>query len=181
MNQRLKLFVPVTFFLVMAGLLLFALTRDPNKVPSALLDKPMPAFSQPGLFADGEQSMFTQEDLLGGLVILNVWGSWCPPCHAEHPFMMDVSEQQPDITFVGVSYDNSIEEDRAFLRQKGNPFDLSLVDMGGSLRIDLGVTGAPETFLIDEEGVIVHRHIGEINYRVWDRDFKPLLARLRNE
>lgn len=181
MNQRTKLFVPVAAFLVLAGLLLFALSRDPNDVPSALLDKPMPEFTQPALFPDRGQTEFTKADLLGDIVILNVWGSWCPPCHAEHPFLMDISEQESDITFVGVSYDYSIEEDRAFLEEKGNPFDLSVVDLDGSLRIDLGVTGAPETFLINAEGVIVHRHIGEINYRVWERDFVPVLAELRQD
>ena len=181
MNNRTKLFIPVGFFLAMAGLLLFALSRDPNVVPSALLNKPLPQFTQPALFAGqpGVQDSYSTEDLLGNITVLNVWGSWCPPCHAEHPFLMDVSEKEGDITFVGVSYDYSVEPDREFLNEKGNPFDHSIVDFDGSLRLDLGVTGAPETFLIDPNGVVIHRHIGEINYSIWSERFMPLISQLR--
>lgn len=177
MNKRLKLFIPVTLFVVMAGFLLFGLSRDPNTVPSALVDHPFPEFSQPGLYP--EQGTVTRADLAGDILIVNIWGSWCIPCHVEHPFLVDLSEREGDITFVGISYDDSIEEDRLFLEERGNPFDVNIVDLDKSLRIDLGVTGAPETFLVDRNGMILYRQIGAIDSTIWKEKFQPLLAQIR--
>ncbi|MBT5485151.1 MAG: DsbE family thiol:disulfide interchange protein [Gammaproteobacteria bacterium] len=177
MNRRVKLFIPVALFLTMAGFLMFGLTRDPNVVPSALVDKPFPEFSLPSLYA--EQGNFSREDILGEILIVNIWGSWCIPCHIEHPFLLEMSEKEPDITFIGISYDDSIAEDRLFLEERGNPFDRNVVDSGSSLRIDLGVTGAPETFLVDQNGMILYRHIGAIDRAVWDDTFEPLLEQIR--
>jgi len=156
---------------------MFGLTRDPNVVPSALVDKPFPEFSLPSLYA--EQGNFSREDILGEILIVNIWGSWCIPCHIEHPFLLEMSEKEPDITFIGISYDDSIAEDRLFLEERGNPFDRNVVDSGSSLRIDLGVTGAPETFLVDQNGMILYRHIGAIDRAVWDDTFEPLLEQIR--
>ena len=176
-KRRFKLFIPVVFFLSMSGLLLFGLTRDPNVVPSALVDRPLPEFSQPSLYR--ELGVFTSSQFMGEILLLNIWGSWCLPCHLEHPFFLDIRENESDITLVGISYDDSMEEDRLFLEEKGNPFDFNIVDLGGSLRIDLGVTGAPETFLVDQNGMILYRHIGAVDYVVWNDHFLPLLERIR--
>jgi len=177
MNRRLKLFVPVVVFLAMAGFLLFGLTRDPNVVPSALVNRPLPEFRHPSLFP--ELGEYTNKDFAGEILLINIWGSWCPPCHVEHPFFITLSESDRDFTFVGVSYDYSMVEDREFLADKGNPFDYNLVDLDGSLRIDLGVTGAPETFLVDQQGTILYRHIGAIDASIWEEKFEPLLAAIR--
>ena len=177
MNRRMKLFIPAAVFLLMAGFLMFGLTRDPNVVPSALVNRPLPQFTQPSLFP--EQGEYSTEDFLGDILLINIWGSWCPPCHEEHPFFLEVVANEPDITFIGVSYDYSMEEDREFLAEKGNPFDYHVVDLDGSLRIDLGVTGAPETFLVDQDGMILMRHIGAVNATVWREKFVPLLEQIR--
>lgn len=177
MNRRLKLFIPVLIFLMMSGFLLFGLTRDPNVVPSALVDHPFPQFSQPSLYP--EQGGYSTEDFLGDILLVNIWGSWCPPCHIEHPFFLEISETQSDITFIGISYDYSMVEDRLFLEEKGNPFDHNVVDLDGSLRIDLGVTGAPETFLVDQNGMILLRHIGAVDATIWKEKFEPLLDQIR--
>jgi cytochrome c biogenesis protein CcmG/thiol:disulfide interchange protein DsbE len=177
MNKRLKLFIPVAVFITMAGFLLFGLTRDPNIVPSAMVDKPLPEFSLPGLYP--ESGEFSRADIVGDILIVNIWGSWCLPCHIEHPFLLEMSEKDPSLTFVGISYDDSMAEDRLFLEERGNPFDYNVVDLGGSLRIDLGVTGAPETFLVDANGMILYRHIGAIDSITWKNTFEPLLAQIR--
>lgn len=177
MNKRLKLFIPVGIFFLMAGFLMFGLTRDPNVVPSALEGRPLPQFTQPSLFAD--QGEYSADDFVGEILLMNVWGSWCIPCHVEHPFLVEISERESDITLVGISYDYSMAEDRLFLEEKGNPFDFNVVDLDGSLRIDLGVTGAPETFLVDRNGMIVYRHIGAIDATVWREKFEPLLEQIR--
>lgn len=177
MNRRLKLFIPVVFFLAMAGFLMFGLTRDPNLVPSALVDSPLPEFSLPSLYTD--LGTYAREDVVGEILIVNIWGSWCIPCHVEHPFLLEMSEKESDITFLGISYDDSIEEDRLFLEERGNPFDFNVVDFGSSLRIDLGVTGAPETFLVDQNGMILYRHIGAIDRTIWNDTFEPLIDQIR--
>ena len=176
-NKRTFLFIPIMAFVIMAGLMFFGLKRDPGQMPSAMVDKPFPEFSQPGLLQP--QTVFTKDDLLGKILVVNIWGSWCPPCHVEHPFLLDISEQESDITFVGISYDYSTEEDKLFLEEKGNPFDINVVDLDSSFRIDLGVTGAPETFLVDSNGMILHRHIGAIDITVWNESFAPLIEQIR--
>lgn len=177
MNRRVKLFVPVVVFLAMAGFLLFGLTRDPNVVPSALVNHPLPAFRQPSLYP--ELGEYASDDFAGKILLINIWGSWCPPCHVEHPFFLEISGRDRDFTFVGVSYDYSMVEDREFLEDRGNPFDYNMVDLDGSFRIDLGVTGAPETFLVDQNGTILYRHIGAVDASIWAEKFEPLLAQIR--
>ena len=177
MNKRVKLFIPVAIFLVMAGFLLYGLGRDPNTVPSALVDRPLPEFTQPSLYP--ELGEYSSGDFLGRILLVNIWGSWCPPCHLEHPFFLEISETEDDITFIGISYDYSTVEDREFLAERGNPFDFNVVDLDGSLRIDLGVTGAPETFMVDQQGMILYRHIGAIDADVWNDKFVPLLRQIR--
>jgi cytochrome c biogenesis protein CcmG/thiol:disulfide interchange protein DsbE len=144
MNRRLKLFIPVVIFLIISGFLMFGLTRDPNIVPSALIDQPLPVFAQPSLYP--EQGEFSNDDFIGSILLVNIWGSWCPPCHLEHPLFMELSESEQGITFVGISYDYSMEEDKLFLEEKGNPFDYNVVDFDSSLRIDLAVLAAFLTF-----------------------------------
>jgi cytochrome c biogenesis protein CcmG, thiol:disulfide interchange protein DsbE len=180
MSNRAKLFLPGVFFLVMIGLLLFGLSdgRDPNHVPSALTNRPLPEFTRPDLFDPNAVVSSTQ--LRGGVFLVNFWGTWCPPCHAEHPYLIEISEREPDITFVGVNYtEDDPELAREFLRERGNPFKLNLSDADGSLGIDFGVTGAPETFVVDSTGTIRYRHVGEINNTVWAEVFEPLIAQIQ--
>jgi cytochrome c biogenesis protein CcmG/thiol:disulfide interchange protein DsbE len=92
---------------------------------------------------------------------------------------VEISEREKDITFVGVNYKDDAEAAREFLGERGNPFKLSLIDAKGSLGIDFGVAGAPETFLVDQSGTIRYKHVGVIDNRVWDEVFVPLLAELR--
>jgi cytochrome c biogenesis protein CcmG/thiol:disulfide interchange protein DsbE len=179
MNNRLKLFIPIVFFLAMIGILLYGLSdgRDPNAVPSALVNRPLPVFSEPDLF-DASVNI-SSEQLKGGITLVNVWGTWCPPCHAEHPYLVEISERETDITFVGVNYRDDTEQARAFLDERGNPFKFNLADEDGSLGIDFGVAGAPETFLIDASGTIRYRHVGMIDNKVWAETFEPLIEQIR--
>lgn len=177
MSNRAKLFIPAVFFVAMLGLLLFGLGRDPNLVPSALVNRHLPEFAKPDLF--DVDNIISSEQLQGGLFLINVWGTWCPPCHVEHPYLIEISERETDITFVGVNYRDDSELAREFLNERGNPFKLSIADVNGRLGIDLGVAGAPETFLVDATGTIRYRHVGGIDNKVWDKVFVPLLEQLR--
>jgi cytochrome c biogenesis protein CcmG/thiol:disulfide interchange protein DsbE len=177
MSNRMKLFLPIAFFVVMLGLLFHGLGRDPNQVPSALVNRPVPEFSKPDLF--DESKSVTSEQLKGGIFIVNVWATWCPPCHVEHPYLVEISEREKGVTFVGVNYKDDVAAAREFLEQRGNPFKLSLVDLDGHLGIDLGVAGAPETFIVDATGTIRYRHVGVIDNKIWADIFEPILAQIR--
>jgi cytochrome c biogenesis protein CcmG, thiol:disulfide interchange protein DsbE len=177
MNKRAKLFIPVSFFMLMLALLLFGLGRDPNQLPSALINSPLPEFTLPALLEAGES--FSKEDLLGGITIVNVWATWCPPCHVEHPYLMEISERETDITFVGVNYKDDGDAAREFLDEKGNPFQFNIVDYDGKFGIDLGVSGAPETFLVDATGTIRYKHVSVVDNTVWAEIFEPLIAQIK--
>jgi cytochrome c biogenesis protein CcmG/thiol:disulfide interchange protein DsbE len=177
MSNRAKLFIPGFFFVSMLGLLLFGLFRDPNLLPSALVNRPLPEFSRPDLF--DETAVITSDMLKGGVFLVNVWATWCPPCHVEHPYLVEISEREPDITFVGVNYKDDPKLAREFLDERGNPFKHSLVDADGHLGIDLGIAGAPETFLVDATGTIRYRHVGVIDNKIWDEVFEPILEQIK--
>lgn len=177
MSNRAKLFIPAVFFVAMLGLLFYGLGQNPNQVPSALVNRALPVFSLPDLF--DTNGVVGSEQLKGGIYLVNFWATWCPPCHAEHPYLVEISEREKDITFVGVNYKDDVAAAREFLGERGNPFKLSVVDATGGLGIDFGVAGAPETFLVDQSGTIRYKHVGVIDNRVWDDVFVPLLAELR--
>lgn len=177
MSNRTKLFIPGLFFVLMLGLLFYGLHQNPNLVPSALLNRPMPEFSKPDLFDPTKE--VSSEQLLGSVVLINVWATWCPPCHIEHPYLVEISEREKDITFVGVNYKDDGELAREFLDERGDPYKFSLTDVDGRLGIDLGVSGAPETFLVDASGTIRYRHVGVIDNEVWAEIFEPLLEQIQ--
>ena len=181
MNKRVLLLIPGVFFVAMLGLLLFGLGRDPNMVPSALVNRPLPEFSLPGLELDQTENnlVIASEDLKGGISIINFWATWCPPCHVEHPYLVEISQQEQDVTFIGVDYKDDLEEARLFLEEKGSPFEKIIVDLDGSLGIDFGVAGAPETFIVDSFGMIRYRHVGVINHQIWEETFEPVISRIK--
>ena len=181
MNNRVKLFIPAAFFIVMLSLLWYGLEkgkeRDLSLLPSALINRPLPEFSKPDLFDPAKT--IDSSMLRGSIFLVNVWATWCPPCHAEHPYLMEISERESDITLVGINYKDDVEDAREFLDERGNPFTYSLIDPDGHLGIDMGITAPPETFIVDTNGTIRYRHVGEINNRVWQETFLPVLEQLR--
>ena len=180
MNKRALLIFPVVFFILMLVLLLFGLGRNPSMVPSALVNRPLPEFLLPNLELDATQSLtkIASEDLIGGISIINFWATWCPPCHIEHPYLVEISEQEQDLTFIGVNYKDNLDEARLFLEEKGSPFEKIIVDFDGSLGIDFGLAGAPETFIVDGLGMIRYRHVGVINHQIWEENFMPVISRI---
>ncbi len=181
MNKRTILLIPGVFFISMLGLLLFGLGRDPNMVPSALVNRPLPDFSLPSLELNlmQEAIQISSEDISGGVSIINFWATWCPPCHIEHPYLVEISEREQDLTFIGVNYKDDLNEARLFLEEKGSPFEKIIVDLNGSLGIDFGLAGAPETFIVDSLGVIRYRHVGVINHQIWEETFEPVISQIK--
>ena len=149
----------------------YGLKNDPQELPSALLGKPFPAFEQPAL--GDPQRLLTRKDLLGKPALVNVWATWCPTCYVEHPYLVDVAQQ--GVRIIGVNYKDKRDKALQYLADLGNPYREVIVDQRGDFAMDLGVYGAPETFLINPQGRIVLRFAGEFNQSVWQERFLPLI------
>ncbi|WP_437884291.1 DsbE family thiol:disulfide interchange protein [Pseudomonas sp. LRF_L74] len=175
--KRLVLLIPLLLFLGMAVLLYRGLFHDPSELPSALIGKPLPAFSLPDL--KEPQRLLTQDDLKGRPALINVWATWCPTCKAEHQMLNRLAET--GVVIHGVNYKDDSEAARKWLADYKDPYQRNVVDNDGSLGLDLGVYGAPETFLVDAQGIIRHKYIGAIDERVWREELAPLYQALESK
>jgi len=173
---RVKLFVPLVLFLGLAALLYRGLSLDPQELPSALIDRSFPVFELPRL-DDG--TLVTARDLVGEVALVNVWATWCIACRVEHPYLTRLAEEGMPI--FGVNYKDEDQAARDWLQRYGDPYRFSISDPLGRLGLDLGVYGAPETYLIDARGVIRYRHVGVIDERIWTSRLLPLVEAIRAE
>ena len=174
--RRVLLLLPLLVLMALGVLFFRGLSLD-DSVPSALISKPFPAFSLPAL--EEPDTVLTEDILKGQISLVNVWGTWCPTCYAEHPYLVDLSKR--GVVIFGMNYKDEDAKALNWLAELGSPYRINFVDADGRLGIDLGVRGAPETFLVDQHGVIRYKHEGDINERVWKDVFEPLLAELKKE
>ena len=173
---RASRLLPLAGFVVLAGILYLGFTlRDPTLLPSALVGQPFPGFDLPTL--DSPPRRATQADFAGQVRLVNVWATWCPTCLAEHGELNRI-RRETGLSIIGVNYKDDPDEARAWLDRHGDPYDFNVVDAAGDLGVDLGVYGAPETFLVDAGGVIRYKRVGEVSRGVWDEEIAPLVARL---
>jgi cytochrome c biogenesis protein CcmG/thiol:disulfide interchange protein DsbE len=156
---KAKFLVPLFLFLMLAGFLAFGLKLDPREVPSPLIDKPAPAFRLAQLHAP--EQMLSASDLRGQVWLLNVWASWCAACRQEHPVLVALSKTG-QVPLIGLNYKDERSAALDWLAKLGDPYVRSVVDADGRVGIDYGVYGVPETFVIDKQGVIRHKHIGPV-------------------
>jgi cytochrome c biogenesis protein CcmG/thiol:disulfide interchange protein DsbE len=134
---------------------------------------PLPAFNLQGLY--DESQFYSRDDLLDGdFMLINVWASWCAACKSEHGFLTRLQHQGIDI--IGLNYRDERKPALSMLKDLGDPYQAIIYDIHGSLALDLGVIGAPETFLISPAGEIVHRFSGVLDKQIWDKQFVPLLV-----
>ncbi len=181
-RQRLMLFIPLAIFFVLGLLFWRGLSLDPNYMPSALLNKQVPAFDLPVLKAQENPvglERANQNLLKGQVSLLNVWATWCITCREEHEFL--VTLKQSGVPIFGINYKDRDADAEAWLSRLHNPYVFSVVDSDGHLGMDLGVYGAPETYLIDKRGLIRYKHIGDVNKQVWETTLKPLMDKLQRE
>lgn len=171
--------IPLLVFVALVALLAVGLTMDPSKVPSPLIDEAAPAFTLPELERPGEQ--FTDERFRQHEVALfNVWASWCVACRKEHPVLMRLARENR-VPVYGLNYKDEREAALGWLDRRGDPYRASAFDKQGQVGLDWGVYGVPETFVVDDEGVIRYKHIGPISERDWREDIRPVVERLRND
>ncbi len=175
---KLIRFLPLILVIALGVVLYRGLSLNPQDMPSALVGKAMPNFSLSSL-NDGNKTV-TQADLVGDIVLLNVWATWCPTCKYEHPYLVDIAKD-PQVKLYGLNYKDERDAAQKWLRFYEDPYVFSIFDKEGTLGLDLGVYGAPETFVIDHHGIIRKRFAGAIDTRVWRREFEPLIAQLIEE
>lgn len=164
-------FLPLIGFIALAILLASGLGKNTEDLPTALAGKPLPPMQLPSLLRKGnvvDNSLFD-----GRWTLLNVWATWCPTCHVEHPYLLKLAQR--GVAIVGLDYKDEDEAAKNYLANLGNPYVEVPVDASGSYGLNLGVYGAPETYLISPQGDIVLRHVGEMNERVWQAKFLPLM------
>ena len=187
--RKVLYFVPLAAFLALTVFLLSGLFSDPRERDSASLNKPLPQFALADLMQP--DVIWNAEKLKGETYLLNVWGTWCPTCNAELGYLTELRQQ--GVKIIGLYYE--LPRDPAFdapfdlavlqkdvqlkLEQQGNPYQFNILDLERSLSLDLGVSGAPETFIIDAQGIVRAHHIGDINPHVWRTKLAPLYQQWR--
>lgn len=169
-SWRIALYaVPLLAFAGLAVLLGSRLGTDPTELPSARIGKPLPEFRLSSL--KSPERVLTSADVKGQVVILNVWATWCISCQMEHPVLMQMAAE--GVPLVGINYKDYRESAQKYLELHGDPFRFTVFDEKGDLGLDLGVYGAPETYLLDKSGSIRYRYIGVLDPDKWTRELKP--------
>lgn len=168
----LKYLVPVGLFAVLIGFMYFGLGRDKQTLPSPLIGKSAPVFELPRL--DDPSQMFSNGEFAGKPYVLNVWGTWCAGCRQEHGALLEIA-RRGEVPIVGLNWNDDRAQALQWLQQLGDPYVVNAFDGEGRVAIDWGVYGAPETFLIDASGKIIHKHIAPITVQIWEQDFLPRL------
>lgn len=170
-----KFAIPLVFFILLVAFLAIGLRHDPHEVPSPLIDKRAPAF-QLAQLRDPSRT-FSAADMRGKVWLLNVWASWCVTCRDEHPLLLQYARSGA-LPIYGLNYKDKREDALSWLGQLGDPYVLSVSDNDGRVGIDYGVYGAPETYLIDRDGVIRFKQIGPVTPDIWQKTILPLAQQL---
>jgi cytochrome c biogenesis protein CcmG/thiol:disulfide interchange protein DsbE len=177
--RKLAFFIPFVLFIGLSVFLFSGLFSNPMERESSVIGRPVPDFALPDL--QQPEQIWTAEKLKGQAYLLNVWGTWCVTCNAELAYLTELRKQgvkivglyyqQPTDAAFGEVFNLSVlqQEVTLKLQQQGNPYQWNILDKDRTLIFDLGVTGAPETFLVDASGVIREHHIGDINPQLWQQ------------
>ncbi len=169
-----RFWIPLIVFAVLCVVFGVALKRAPEKefVASALIGKPAPEFKLPSLMQPG--TTVDSSAYKGRWVLVNVWGTWCYECRNENPMLLNIKKQNK-VFIVGLNYKDDDDAARKWLAQYGNPFDVIGTDPQGRAAIDYGVYGAPESFLVNPQGIIVHKVVGVISPDTWQKTLLPMI------
>jgi cytochrome c biogenesis protein CcmG/thiol:disulfide interchange protein DsbE len=174
-SRALRYLLPLAVFLVLAFFLFRGLYLDPREVPSPLVGKPVPDFRVPVL--NQPDRVLAAAELRGKVYLLNVWGSWCVSCREEHPVLVEFAKKGL-IPLYGLNWKDKTEDATAWLKRYGDPYVASGVDRDGRVAIDFGVYGAPETYLVDREGIIRFKQTGPLTWKVIEDKILPLMAKM---
>ncbi len=176
--KKFFILIPLISFLALLGYFAHGLKKDPSAIPSALLNRPVPVFELPPI--QGFNEGLSTDTLKGRVSMINIFASWCVGCAIEHPVLVDIAVQG-DILITGINWKDKPGDGTAWLKRHGNPYAFIGDDTDGRVAIDFGITGAPETFIVDKKGVIRYKQVGPITADIWKYDLKPIIERLKNE
>jgi cytochrome c biogenesis protein CcmG/thiol:disulfide interchange protein DsbE len=174
--SKLKALLPLIVFLALGIAFAIGLSRDPRILPSTLIDRPIPAFSLTNLYDEGVT--YSEADLRGQVSLINVFGSWCAPCAQEHPILSQIA-RNGKVRLIGVNWRDNRENAIAWLGRNEDPYSLIIFDDMSLLAIDLGVTGAPESFITDAKGNIRYKYVGIITPQIWHNTLLPIITTLK--
>lgn len=170
-----RYYLPVAGLLLLGVVFYLGLGRNANELPSPFIGRPAPTFALPTL--DDPAVRLTEADLRGRVSLLNVWGTWCPECRTEHPVLMRIAESGVPVYSINWKDDDDLA--RRWLDRFGDPYVKTGADREGQAAIDWGVYGAPETFVVDAEGIVRFKHIGPITPQVWQEKLQPIIDEAR--
>ena len=176
--MKKKYLIPLVLFFALVFLLGYGLTRNPKILPSTFINQAAPEFSLENVTSGG--GTFNTQQLLGQQWVLNVWASWCVACRVEHPLFNQLAGMKL-APIVGLNYKDQVEDARQWLRQRGNPYQATPSDISGRVGIEWGVVAVPETFIIDEQGIVIYKHTGPINPDILTQDIVPLLKQTKSK
>ncbi len=174
----LKYLTPLLLFVILAIFLGIGLKLNPRDIPSPLIGRPVPEFNLPIL--QMPEKKLGASSLKGRVWLLSVWASWCVSCRAEHPILNQLAKKNV-VTIIGLNYKDEPEDAKRWLSMLGNPYNASIIDQDGRTGIDFGVYGVPETFIIDKQGIIRHKHTGPITGDDLENSILPIISKLENE
>ena len=163
----------IVVFVIMLGVFVVGLGKDPRKLPSPLIDKAAPQYSLPGV--RDPMSSVGSADYKGKVVLVNIWATWCVGCRQEHDYLVELASRNV-IPIYGLNWRDRRDKAVPWLDQLGDPYVASAYDEDGRIGIDWGVYGAPETFLISATGSVVYKHVGPMNETVWQSEFVARIA-----
>lgn len=176
--RRLLYLLPVAVFGVLALFFLRGLSMDPRTIPSVLINHPVPEMDLAPLPGRGTDSGLATKDLKGQVSLVNIYGSWCIACVQEHPYLVGI-KKQGIVPIHGIDWRDDPAEGAKWLQKHGDPYTRVGVDPApGRTAVDFGVTGAPETFVVDKQGVIRYKHIGPVTTEVWEKTLLPIIKEL---
>jgi len=168
-----RFLLPVVAVVALVIVLMIGLTRDPSKLPSPFIDNPAPEFDLPSL--SNPDVRVGSASYAGQMVLVNIWATWCVGCREEHAFLNEL-QRQGVIPIYGINWRDNRESALRWLNELGNPYVASGFDADARVGIDWGAYGAPETFLISADGIVLHKHMGPLNPHIWQNDFMPFIV-----
>lgn len=174
----LRFLIPLVLFAAMIPVFIVGLQSDKSEIPSPLVNRAAPEYSLPSLQEPGRE--VGSASYAGQLALVNVWATWCVGCRAEHEFLMELSRQNV-VPIFGLNWRDQRDMALRWLAELGDPYSDTAYDEDGRVGIDWGVYGAPETFLIDADGTVLHKHISPLTEEVWENDFLPRIRAARGD
>jgi cytochrome c biogenesis protein CcmG, thiol:disulfide interchange protein DsbE len=172
--SRSRYIIPLALFVLLVVVFGIGIRQSPDKniIPSPLIGKPAPAFSLPSLIDPGQRVSTAQ--LRGHWYLFNIWGTWCVECRVEQPMLLKIKESGV-IPLVGLDWRDDPDDALSYLKEEGDPYQSIAVDQDGSEAIMWGAYGAPETFLVNPQGIVVYKYIGPITEDAWEQQILPRL------